>query len=647
MNQPSILAVVNVAAVLCASPRRYSCGAAGVFLAAVAFAAGCNPSTGMLIAPTPLPAELQATSYESAESNQLADPPAGGSADKSKPKPAGSADEKSGQRVPGKPTFNPPVKSTLKSALKPAAPRGDTASPAEQGGKPDTSKGSSTLKKSGSSGATSDKSSGPAGKSNAKGAGTNAGKAAGTESAPQGATRQIPLFEGWPKPALALVLTGRQNGYIEPCGCTGLANQKGGLSRRQSLFKQLSDRGWPILPLDVGNQVKRFGRQSEIKFQIANEGLKRLGYQAVGIGPDDLRLSSGELLSAIAEEPQRFVSANAAVLDRDATPRFLVVEAGGKKVGVTACLGDAERKKLQSDELALEPAADGLKVAAKALAAQECDLQLLLAFASIDETRKLARQFPQFQVVVTSGGAEEPAFEPEVIEGTSTRLIQVGAKGMYVGVLGLFDDARNPLRFQRVPLDDRFADSAEMLQLLAAYQDQLRDAGLDMLVTPQVHPVGGEFVGTESCAGCHTKAYEVWKNSDHAHATDSLIKPGERSEIARHFDPECLSCHVTGWDPQRFAPFKTGYLSLERTAALKHNGCENCHGPGAAHAAAESGDKPATPAMLTKLRASMRLPLAKARDKCLECHDLDNSPAFQKDGAFDKYWKAIAHPGKD
>src|SRR5262245_16542588 len=67
-------------------------------------------------------------------------------------------------------------------------------------------------------------------------------------------------FADWPKPAVTLVLTGQQIGYIEPCGCTGLENQKGGLARRHTLFKQLAEeRGWPVVPLDVGSQVKRFG----------------------------------------------------------------------------------------------------------------------------------------------------------------------------------------------------------------------------------------------------------------------------------------------------------------------------------------------------------------------------------------------------
>ena len=44
------------------------------------------------------------------------------------------------------------------------------------------------------------------------------------------------LFQGWGKPDVALLITGRQHGYIEPCGCTGLTNQRGGLARRLSLI---------------------------------------------------------------------------------------------------------------------------------------------------------------------------------------------------------------------------------------------------------------------------------------------------------------------------------------------------------------------------------------------------------------------------
>ena len=190
-----------------------------------------------------------------------------------------------------------------------------------------------------------------------------------------------------------------------------------------------------------------------------------------------------------------------------------------------------------------------------------------------------------------------------------------------------------------------------MLALLKEYQNELKARGLaDLEVKPVPHPSGHKFVGTATCAGCHTEAIKVFAGTGHAKATDSLIHPPERSAVPRHFDPECLACHVTGWNPQSFTPYVTGYLGLEKTPKMQHNGCENCHGPGSEHVAAENAA--ADPKAMDKFRAEMRLSLKDKEGektiqrKCIECHDLDNSPNFHKEGGFDQYWKKVAHPGK-
>jgi hypothetical protein len=462
-------------------------------------------------------------------------------------------------------------------------------------------------------------------------------------------------FADWPKPTVVLVLTGQQMGYIEPCGCTGLENQKGGLARRHTLIRQLRDeRGWPVVPLDVGSQVKGFGKQQELKFARVIQGLRALGYRAVTLGEGDLKLTPGELLAAMAGgdgTASDFVSANVAVLGRELQPQSMVIEAGGKRIGVTGVLGEKYEKQLRGDELVHEPPQGALKKVADELAKQQCDYLVLLAHAPLDEARELARQVPVFDLVVASGETSLPSDQLESVPETKTRLMQVGQKAMYVGLVGFYDDAKTPVRYESVPLDARFADSPEMLKLLADYQEELKNLGLEELsIKPRPHPTGREYVGSETCGQCHTVAMEKWTSSKHAHATDSLVTPpNSRGSIERHFDPECLSCHVTGWEPQQFYPYASGYLSLEKTPALKHSGCENCHGPGSAHVAAENGEGNPTKETIAKLRDAMRLPLAggAAEKKCLECHDLDNSPDFHKDGAFEKYWKQIEHIGKD
>jgi hypothetical protein len=460
-----------------------------------------------------------------------------------------------------------------------------------------------------------------------------------------------PLFRDWPDPRLALLISGRQDGYMEPCGCTGLATQKGGLARRHSLQQSLREKGWPLVAIDAGNQVRRYGRQSEIKFQFIANGLSKMDYRAIALGPDDLRLSVSELVGVTAsagDGRSPFVSANVTVLDPALTPRYVVVPAGGKKLGVTTVLGASRRERVTSDEIIIQGPSEGLTQVWPQLEQEGCDLYVLVADAEMDETLQLAQQFPGFNLVVTTGGAAEPPYEPDTAPGAEAMLVQVGRKGTHAVVIGVFDDADNPLRYERVPLDARFSDSRDMLDLLASYQSELERAGLQGLgLSALPHPSGHTFVGSKACADCHTKAFAIWEKTKHAHATQTLVQPGERSEIPRHFDPECLSCHVVGWNPQKFFPYRSGYLGLDESPAMHGVGCENCHGPGSAHVAAEQGDVKASEEELTKLRESVRLPLTEAEETCMECHDLDNSPDFLKPGAFLKYWKKVQHEGLD
>jgi hypothetical protein len=203
-------------------------------------------------------------------------------------------------------------------------------------------------------------------------------------------------------------------------------------------------------------------------------------------------------------------------------------------------------------------------------------------------------------------------------------------------VLGLFDDPAQPLRYQRVPLDSRFVPSAELKALMARYQDELRQLGLEGLgVRPVPHPrkgLQGEFAGSDRCAACHAASHNVWKATKHAKATRTLVE----LDPPRQFDPECIACHTTGWHPQGF-PYESGYLGLESTGRLAAVGCESCHGPGGAHAAAEGGDDKT---LKRTLRAAMAVSQAGTkRQICLGCHDVNNSPDFD----FASYWPDVAH----
>jgi hypothetical protein len=454
-----------------------------------------------------------------------------------------------------------------------------------------------------------------------------------------------PPFKDWPKPKAVIFCSGMQMGYIEPCGCSGKENQRGGLSRRANLLKKLAADGWPIEAVDVGGQIERFGKQAELKFQSTADALKAMHYHAIGFSADDLKLPAESLALAVTDlnQPQSpFVSANAAILgfDQGLTPRFRIDTVGGIKIGITSILGDAEQKTINNPDVAFKPAAAALAEIMPELKKAKFDRLVLLAQASKDETLALVQKFPEFDFVVVSYGAPVPPPQPETAPGTKTPLIEVSQKAEYVNVIGLFDDPKQPVRFERVALDAHWGESPDMKRVMAEYQDQLKTLGFAGLgIKPTPHPSGNTFVGSKTCGECHTKAFAVWEKTPHAKALDTLVK----LDPPRNFDPQCLSCHVTGWDPQRFHPFEGGYDSLQKTPQLADNGCENCHGPGSAHVAVESGNKQVTDKERDALRASMRVAFADAEKGCLHCHDGDNSINFK----FDTYWPKVAHKGKD
>ncbi|MCP4079045.1 MAG: hypothetical protein GY819_09095 [Planctomycetaceae bacterium] len=471
---------------------------------------------------------------------------------------------------------------------------------------------------------------------------------------------QEAVFTDWKIPSVALFITGRQDGYIEPCGCTGLANQLGGMMRRHTLMTELQNDGWNLVGIDTGNQVRRFGRQANLKIGTTYQCLgEDLHYAAVGLGPNDLKLPTIDLMQAMTNSGianDDFVTCNVSVFDPDFTSKYKVIEQGGKKIGLTMVLGEEYFKSLEGmSDVTTEAIAPAMQAAIQSLDEEACDFKVLVANTSLENSRAMANQYPVFDLLVCSGVDGEPTGQPEIIKdpatGHVTQMIQTGNKGMHVGVVGLFDkEDETVMRYQRVPLDARYKDSETIKQKFLSYQSQLKSLGLEGLaIKPVAHPSGRNYVGSEACYDCHDSAFDIWKDGmdgqggPHFRATADLTDPGERTWVKRHHDPECLSCHVTGWNPQQYFPYESGYLKLE-DSLLHGNGCENCHGPGSLHVAAENGDIDVTEEQRVQLVQDMVVTLEQAKTSlCISCHDLDNSPDFHVDGAFDKYWEQIKH----
>jgi len=118
--------------------------------------------------------------------------------------------------------------------------------------------------------------------------------------------------------------------------------------------------------------------------------------------------------------------------------------------------------------------------------------------------------------------------------------------------------------------------------------------------------------------------------------TTTLIKTHKKIAAGKHVNPECVSCHTTGFFNT------TGY---DGTAATKHlggNGCENCHGPGSEHVKIIS-KLAFDAAELHAAKKMMHLPLqTETHNVCDRCHDFENSPKFK----LDKFWAEVEHGGQ-
>lgn len=482
-----------------------------------------------------------------------------------------------------------------------------------------------------------------------------------TKTAVKSVPRELQFLK-WPKPAAAFVLTGEQHGYFEPCGCT--ANQLGGMTRRAGLFAKLRELGWDVRGIDLGGISKRTGPQAQIKFETTLDALRELKYVALGMGVEELRLGAGALVPlhiTDGDEPMAFLNANLVffgVKDLGTPVAKRIVELNGLKIGITSVMSDTIRKEAIADDssetdITWSDPKEALTDVMKQFDDEGVTFRILLSQSTLEESRQLAKDFPAFNVIVAANGFGEGEPAPEMIG--SVRMLQVGEKGKVAGVMAVYpDDKDNPVRFELITLNgEQFGDDPVMVEKMKVYQERLQNERIVTADNPVGYASGATFVGAAKCGECHTKAMAVWEKTPHAHALESLDPANNRDGherlhgIVRKFDPECLACHVTGWDPKEYSRFRSGFLNAEFAendderkleAMLAGNQCENCHGPGSRHV--ELIDAGQTEAAAKEVRVT----LEQAKDvTCVKCHDVDNSPDYN----FEKYWEEVKHPGRD
>lgn len=455
------------------------------------------------------------------------------------------------------------------------------------------------------------------------------------------------FFVGWEKPDLALVLTGLLDGYIEPCGCAGMDRMKGGLSRRADFLKSLRDQGWPVMAIDAGLITSGYGFQEELKFDMAINAFYLMGYSAIGISPNELRFPAHYLLKYTVppgpDEESLFVSANIGVYGflRLYTLPYKVIEQNGIRIGVTSVVDPTSISALD-DKIKTRHPDERLNALLTELRNEDCDHWILIAHGSEEFVNGLVADFRDFDVIITGDSPTTPPLEPKRTENGQF-IIEVGEKGKYAVVLGIYGDS---VRYQRVALDSRYNQSGDVHLLMKEYQDVLNGIveangfeGLNIMpVESPERQVKGDYIGAAKCGSCHSDAYDIWRDSRHSTSWKSLSSDPPTEHTAnppRVSDPDCVSCHVVGWNGPAHVPYLTGYADMKATPHLANVGCESCHGPGSNHATAELGSDSE---LQTRLRDAIRVG-DNVKQICFSCHDDDNSPSFE----FEEYYQQIDH----
>ncbi len=458
------------------------------------------------------------------------------------------------------------------------------------------------------------------------------------------------LFAHWPEAGLegALLITGEQNGYLEPCGCT--AGQRGGLARRLDLVDKLRKQGWNLALVDLGsliNDPNLHGGpvETRIRYTYALKALDLIGYTAVALSPTDLKLGVAEVVTQYMNtlgETMRVVSANVRPdeslgLEKSMVP-VVRTETGSIKLGITSVIEPTSFEMLNDPDKDLMLRVKRVEeVLPEVLADLERDtqVQVLLVQGSPEYAREVAAKYPGFEVVVATSAFVEAPLEPEELNGGKTRLISVGQKGQYVGVLGLYSTPEQKYRYQRVDLNQRYNSKTEAMRKLVDedFQEALKQANVlesyprRAYVFANNAPSDASFVGAQTCKNCHPKTFEKWASTGHANAYEALVLNPKRN---REFDAQCVSCHTTGFE------YLGGFTSQDQTPHLKGNQCENCHGPGSKHVAAPDD------AVFRVAMHRDKMDFDK-NQRCVQCHSEDDSPHFD----FATYWPKVNHNDLD
>jgi hypothetical protein len=410
------------------------------------------------------------------------------------------------------------------------------------------------------------------------------------------------------------------------------------------LLKDLRSKPAPVIVCTAGDFYGSADVFNEAKSHFVAAMMGEMGYDAVGIGEQELNFGLAALVRDAREYGLPVVCANLVAradslriryggpadkaADRMGTafPPYVVVERAGVRFGFAGVVSPATKLAPRPGEPA--PVVEGLTytmgdpLAALREVAPElrkaCDVMVVLAHMGEDEAKAMAAQIEGIDFVVLGHGAQDGALGDPIVAGATT-LLRATSQGQYIGELSITFGEGNRVAATRNrihPLSAAYPDDPEMALRLDGFDEENRKLQKELYAREQLKQAdggagAGRYVGVGTCQSCHIEEFEVYIKTAHATAYATL------SSQFVHRDTNCVGCHVTGWgDTGGFA----GVRARGALVDLVDVQCEACHGPGSDHARDGSYRQ-------------------RAIDSCVTCHTESDDPDFD----YEKDWPPVAH----
>ena len=374
----------------------------------------------------------------------------------------------------------------------------------------------------------------------------------------------ISELKNFEQPSTVILYTGNTKSHLEPCGC--YQEQSGGLSRRAYAIQRIRECGFPTIVVDAGNI---FDGQEKIDAQRSQTNIKALAemdYSTVALTHTDLTYDDHYLIQQ--KDVATFPFLAPSETQKSFTQSFVTKKSGQHTIAFVA--GEAPEE-----------------------VTSETDIIVSLGYPN---------KLDHIDVVILPD-------QVETME-SDTKTLYVGSisEDKTLGVLALWINADGEISNHyatHIALSGEVGESKLIRKILTDFYkstaEENKSHSLPLFAEQALEKQNSEYISANTCKSCHEQEYLQWSATRHAYAYQTLVKK------ERYFDPNCVSCHTTGFG------YTTGFQIGDQDSTLKGVQCETCHGPGKQHAGNPKK---------TNIRSG------KDTSLCLQCHDAEHSPGF-------------------